>query len=222
MKGTFKTLVALGFASLISFPSFSEPANLGLLKSEIQSYHDNGSYDKELGHTILKARDYIIKEAIINKRHGNPKKLAVVLDIDETSLSNYNKMVKRDFVANRKQIHKEIMTADSPAIRPMLTLYNDVMKYGVDVFFVTGRSLSELKATRSNLLRAGFKDWAGLYLRPDDYHQSSIIPFKAKARESITKRGYTIIASIGDQQSDLEGGFMQKGFKLPNPFYHLP
>nr|WP_232220795.1 HAD family acid phosphatase [Legionella tunisiensis] len=88
--------------------------------------------------------------------------------------------------------------------------------------FVTGRPLSELKATRANLLRAGFNHWAGLYLRPDTYRQPSITPFKTQARKSIANQGYTVIASIGDQDSDLKGGFMQKGFKLPNPFYHLP
>jgi len=28
-----------------------------------------------------------------------------------------------------------------------------------------------------------------------------------------------IIANIGDQESDLAGGFAEKTFKLPNPFY---
>lgn len=226
MNGTFKTitqiLIAISCIVLLSSPSFSEPANLSLLKKEIQTYHDSGLYEKELEQVIAQAKAYIIKQAMINERQTNKKKLAIVLDIDETSLTNYSKIIKRDFVGDRIQIHREILAANSPAISPMLSLYDAVMKQGVHVFFVTGRSMSELKATRANLLRAGFNHWAGLYLRPDGYKPSSIIPFKTQARKSITKQGYTIIASIGDQQSDLVGGYMQKGFKLPNPFYHLP
>ncbi|WED42179.1 HAD family acid phosphatase [Legionella cardiaca] len=226
MKGTIKaiikTLLAGSCLLIFTFPSFSEPNNLSLLKTEIKSYHDSGLYEKELAKVIAEAHDYIIKQATINKRQVHPKKLAIVLDIDETSISNYDKMIKRDFVGDTNLIHQEILAANSPAILPMLALYNDARKNGVRVFFVTGRRMSELNATRTNLLRAGFKNWCGLYLRPDSYNQSSIKPFKTKARESITKQGYTIVASIGDQYSDIEGGYMQKGFKLPNPFYHLP
>lgn len=226
MKGFFKviirTLVVISYTALFLSPTFAEPANLSLLKKDIQTYHDSGLYEKELTQVIAQARGYIIKEAIANNNSNNPKKLAVVLDIDETSLSNYDKMVKRDFVADRAQLHKEILAADAPVITPMLSLYQDALKHGVKVFFVTGRPLSELKATRTNLLRAGFNHWAGLYLRPDNYRQPSIMPFKIQARKSIASQGYTVIASIGDQDSDLKGGFMQKGFKLPNPFYHLP
>ena len=35
----------------------------------------------------------------------------------------------------------------------------------------------------------------------------------------ITADGYTIIANLGDQESDLAGGYAEKTFKLPNPFY---
>lgn len=226
MKGTIKAITNLlltGSCLLaLSAPIFAEPTNLSLLKSEIKTYHDSGQYEKELAKVISQAHGYIIQQAKINEQHGNPKKLAIVLDIDETSISNYNKMIKREFVADMQQIHKEILAANSPVIRPMLSLYNDAIKNGVQVFFVTGRRMSELNATRQNLLAAGFKNWSGLYLRPDSYNKPSIAPFKARSRESITKQGYTIVASIGDQYSDIEGGYMQKGFKLPNPFYHLP
>ena len=34
--------------------------------------------------------------------------------------------------------------------------------------------------------------------------------------------GYHIVADFGDQFSDLEGGFTDQTFKLPNPMYFLP
>ncbi|RMX03849.1 acid phosphatase [Legionella jordanis] len=222
MRSITRTLVAITWLACFAFPSYSEPGNLSVLKSEIKQYHDSGSYQKELERVLYQAQDYILKQAEINQKQKNPKKLAIVLDIDETSISNYNSIIHRDFGADLNQIHKDILEANAPVIAPTLALYKAAMEHNVAIFFVTGRHLSELKATRLNLLRAGFKNWAGLYLRPDTYRDSSIVPFKTKARESITKQGYTIVASIGDQQSDLKGGYMQKGFKLPNPFYHLP
>jgi hypothetical protein len=34
--------------------------------------------------------------------------------------------------------------------------------------------------------------------------------------------GYTILLSMGDQRSDLEGGYAERTFKLPNPYYWIP
>ena len=114
------------------------------------------------------------------------------------------------------------MAANAPAIKPTLALYQDAIRHGVKVFFVTGRHQAERKATQKNLINAGYKHWAGLYLRPNHYRHHSIIPFKAQTRKLITEQGYTIVATIGDQYSDLKGGYAEKGFKLPNPFYYLP
>jgi len=42
---------------------------------------------------------------------------------------------------------------------------------------------------------------------------------KTARRAALTAEGFTLIASIGDQESDLAGGFVERTFKLPNPFY---
>lgn len=217
-----RIILSLSLSFFFSGLSFCEPNNLAQLRREIIEYYDSGLYAKELNKQIDSAHRYIIHQALINKKNNSPKKLAIVLDIDETSLSNYQHMVKRDFVGQSAQIHKEILQADAQVIKPMLSLFNDSQKHGIKVFFITGRNESERDATRLNLSRAGYKNWAGLYLRPLNYQYHSIIPFKSKARELIASKGYTIIASIGDQYSDLKGGYTQKGFKLPNPFYYLP
>lgn len=199
--------------------SYAEPANLSLVKQEVKNYHDSGLYAQELAHEIAEAQQFIIDKA---KHNTTKARLALVLDIDETSLSNYTKMAEHDFVTTREQLHEEILAANSPAIKPMLNLYNDAIKHGVKVFFITGRNESERAATQQNLNNAGFDNWAGLYLRPDNYKKPSIVPFKSQTRALIAQQGYTIIASIGDQDSDITGGYAEKGFKLPNPFYHLP
>lgn len=219
----FLTLfLSLSFFILPHSPALAEPPNLSIVKNEIKTYHDSGIYNQELTQAIARAHRYIMAQVKANDHQAIKRKLAIVLDIDETSLSNYDDIIKHDFTANRQTIHQQILKAQAPAIKPMLALYKDAIEHGVKVFFVTGRNQSELKATEANLLKAGYKHWTGLYVRPDNYQQQSIVPFKAHARELISKKGYTIIATIGDQYSDLMGGFAKREFKLPNPFYFLP
>lgn len=215
-------VIVLNSFLLIPTTSFAIPANLGLLRQEVKVYHDSQRYAHDLEKRIKQARVYINQQIAENKHSKTPHKLALVLDIDETSITNYDKLAKRDFIGTREQIHHEIIRANSPAIAPMLALYKEALNHGVNIFFVTGRTESQRNATRLNLRRAGYSNWSGIYLRPDVYNLNSIVPFKSQARASIAKKGYTIIASIGDQYSDIKGGYAQKGFKLPNPFYYLP
>lgn len=46
--------------------------------------------------------------------------------------------------------------------------------------------------------------------------------FKSQARQAIEADGHTIIANVGDQLSDLTGGYAERCFKVPNPFYFIP
>jgi hypothetical protein len=59
-------------------------------------------------------------------------------------------------------------------------------------------------------------------MKPDDYHENSVIPFKSGARKEIEEKGHTIIVNVGDQYSDLAGGYSERVFKLPDPFYYIP
>jgi len=48
------------------------------------------------------------------------------------------------------------------------------------------------------------------------------IQYKSGTRAYIESRGYDVVADIGDQFSDLLGGFADRTFKMPNPNYYLP
>ena len=39
------------------------------------------------------------------------------------------------------------------------------------------------------------------------------------ARATVERHGYTILANVGDQRSDLAGGHSLRRYKLPNPVY---
>ena len=203
-------------------PLFAEPQNLDKLKIELRSYHDTGAYDKELAQVVKQAETYINTTVDANEKSKKPAQLALVLDIDETTLSNYDGIIERKFCEDQKLINRAIHKADAPAIKPMLALYKDARKHNVAIFFVTGRRPNFQRSTERNLKKAGYTSWHGLYFRPKQDKNQSVIPYKTQVRASITRQGYTIIASIGDQTSDLTGGYADKTFKLPNPYYYLP
>ncbi|MEO7598039.1 MAG: HAD family acid phosphatase, partial [Opitutus sp.] len=89
---------------------------------------------------------------------------------------------------------------------------------GVDIVFITGRPEKHRNATEENLRNIGCFDYAALICLPDGL-KSTAASFKTSARGILAAGGVTIIANIGDQLSDLNGGFAERTFKLPNPFY---
>lgn len=207
----------------------TQPLNLGELKLQVRYYVCSGAYDAELARIIADA------QAFIEKRAGEVVRPAVVLDIDETSLSNFAEILANDFGYIPKgpcSVMPEgpcgwdtwVLEARAEVIAPMLALFNAARSKNVAVFFITGRHEEDgkRKATIANLEKAGYSDWAGLVLRPPEASKLSIVQYKSGERAKIAAAGYTIIANIGDQQSDLDGGFAERAYKLPNPFYYLP
>jgi hypothetical protein len=110
---------------------------------------------------------------------------------------------------------------DQP-ILPTLQLYRRARKLAVAVFFVTGRPEFLRAATERNLRAAGYDDWTGLMMLPKGFKLKSAADFKAPARRQIAGQGYSIILNMGDQDSDLAGGYAERIFKLPDPFYYIP
>ena len=103
---------------------------------------------------------------------------------------------------------------------------------GYTIFYLTGRPESQRAATVQNLANVGYAapDTAHLYLQ-DQVNQpwlSSCAPsctrtqYKSLTRQHIESLGYDIVANFGDQFSDLNGGFADETFKIPNPMYFLP
>ena len=98
------------------------------------------------------------------------------------------------------------LAAHAGPIEPTRTFFNAIRARNVSVFFITGRRDSQRDATLLNLDHAGFQGWTKLVTRPDNDTNHSIVPFKSGERAKIQAAGYTIIATIGDQQSDIDGG----------------
>ncbi len=203
----------------LSFAASNE--NLSTVKKQLMVYHDSGQYYQNMATVVKEARDYLQFRLTQNQRAKNPQKLAMVFDIDETSLSNYPDMVKLDFGGTLKEINELEAQGHDQAIPSTLSLYQFARANGVAVFFITGRKEYERAVTAENLKRVGYRNWAGLYLKPNDYNGKSAAAYKAAVRKQIEAQGYDIAVNVGDQLSDLDGGYADMGFKLPNPYYYI-
>lgn len=197
--------------------SVIEPENLGLLQDSIKAYVISGSYYRDITSVIDSAKGYIESRQHVNKP-------AIVLDIDETSLSNYEFEVKYGFGCNATIWRDWIFLSKDSAISQTLSLTKWADAQGIAVFFVTGRPLYVYDTlndpTVLNLKAVNYPSWKGIYFKPP---MDTTVVFKTRSRKSIElDRGYTIIANIGDQYSDLLGGYYQRAFKLPDPLYYVP
>lgn len=204
----------------------TQPINLGQLKQQLYFYACSGAYDSEVAKVAADAQAYV------EKRAGEVSKPALVLDIDETSLSNLPQELANDFgyildtPCNRLPkgpcgFDNWVADARAKAIEGTLSLFNAAKSRRVAVFFITSRHQKEESATVKNLKAAGYDGWAGLVLRSDKADNMTVAGYKSSERGKIAAQGYTIIVNVGDQQSDLDGGYAERAYKLPNPFYHL-
>jgi hypothetical protein len=154
------------------------------------------------------------------KDHSSRRKPAIVFDVDETALSNYSAIDADNFTFGPNS-QAEAVDEIGKALEPTLALYELAQKRGIATFFITGRRENTRLHTDSNLRREGFTDYTELVLKPDA-STTTTVDYKAGARKAIEDKGYRILASVGDQYSDLAGGHEAVAFKLPNPFYFLP
>lgn len=199
-----------------------EPENLHTAKQAAIFYHDSGEYDVDREEVAREAITFLSSEIARNNALSEQEKLAVVFDIDETSLSNYAILLSLDFAFVGSLLVPQLEKAEDPAIDPILKLYRFASDNDIAIFFITGRKETLRTATEKNLKDAGFTQWDKLFMKPDNYEKESVIPYKSSSRKSIEEEGYTIIVNIGDQWSDLAGGYSKRVFKLPNPFYYVP
>jgi predicted secreted acid phosphatase len=156
---------------------------------------DYATWQKDCQAVMDQALPYL-QQRIANARPG--EKQAIVFDIDNTALAS-------DFGFNYPV----------PANPPVLKAAQYAQEHGVSLFFVTARPDIINAATQYNLTSVGY-DVAGLYARNLIDLFKNVADYKTAQRAAIEAKGYTIIANIGNNTSDLSGGHAEKTFKLPD------
>jgi acid phosphatase len=206
-------------------PSPSTVPRLYEVQRQVDEYITSGRYDQDFAKVVDRAR------AWLEQRSTTATKPAIVLDIDETSLSNWpayrlngwGRVVSGgcDLEQGPCGLRAWQALGKSKALAPTQALARRARELGVAVFFISGRPPNLREATERNLREQGY-EWTGVILLPEGAKFKTAVDFKAPERRKIAERGYTIILSMGDQESDLAGGFAERTFKLPNPVYYLP
>ncbi|MFF7488864.1 HAD family acid phosphatase [Streptomyces luteogriseus] len=156
---------------------------------------DYGTWQKDCQAVMNQAMPDL-KQRIAATKPG--EKQAIVFDIDNTTLET-------DFGFSYPQ----------PANKPVLEAARYAQERGVALFFVTARPDIIASFTQYNLKQAGYQV-SGLYVRNFIDLFKNVAEYKTAQRVDIERKGYTIIANIGNSATDLSGGHAEKTYKLPD------
>jgi len=215
---------------------YGDPLDTGIIGAD-------SNYVREVRSAIRDAERWLSHSG---RRPSEPTRpQAIVLDIDDTTLTTWNLVVasnwngdsplRADYVDNQKFV----------AVPGMVDFVNAAQQRGYTIFYISNRRISSTKASLGNLtsdgigVDAGFpapgtlpNGEAGLFMRPKLKDYPSYLKqacandpdltctpthLKTAYRARIESFGYDIVANLGDQQSDLDGGYADRTFKLPNP-----
>ncbi|WP_285117245.1 HAD family acid phosphatase [Leifsonia sp. fls2-241-R2A-40a] len=169
-------------------------------------------------------------------RHG--QKPAIVFDTDDTTLWTYDmEVADMHFTFNPAEQDVWVQGQRFPATPGMVDFVNQAAAMGYTVFGLTGRNDNQKAATLGNLSKVGFTafsadrfytKWTGTGASQQPPYVTcaaascTTVEYKALTRKHIQDLGYTITLNVGDQWSDLQGGYAEQALKLPNPTYYLP
>ena len=223
LDGMYKRVLCavLAFGLTLAFSSVpagaQEPQNLSTHKQELRTYVDSGEYAQKVAEVALQANKYLAKRLAKGAKPG--KKLAIVFDIDETTLTNLPHILANDYGYVPEIWDTWVAEGRAHAIIPVQTIYDTAVRSKIDVFFITGRRESDRPGTEKNLRDVGYETWTKIFYKPTTDVQLTTTGFKTDVRRKLTQEGYVIVANIGDQYSDLNGGYAERTYKLPNPFY---
>ena len=140
-------------------------------------------------------------------RQPHSKPLAIVSDIDETLLDNSPYAVT---MAKKGQSYDQVTWLDwtsRAAAKPMFgsqAFYNEAAKKGIEIFYITNRSIKDKPGTIENLKKLGFPyaDQAHVIVR-------EIVSSKEQRRQKVAET-HEIVLLLGDNLSDFSAVFDKK------------
>lgn len=143
----------------------------------------------DVAHAMAGSQRYVDERAVDSDR------LAVNLDIDNTSLATYY---------DRGQ-----------AVRAVLRFARNAEEDGVAVLFNTGRVVGDgrIARARRQLVAAGYPVTRMCGRSSVD---EPLADSKQRCRQRFVDEGYTIIANVGNRSTDFTGGDYERAFRLPS------
>ncbi|HEX4399894.1 MAG TPA: HAD family acid phosphatase [Galbitalea sp.] len=218
--------------------------NSDIVKKTIATYYgDPGTgiankqsspYISEMNRDVAKMTAALPAEYAKAQRSG--KTPAIVLDTDDTMLWTYDYEVgQMHFNFDPTLNNADILAEVFPATPAMVTFENYARSLGFAVIGITGRSAAQQTTSIENLANVGYTGFttSNYYVKWAAGAQPSYITcattscttveYKAETRKHLEQDlGFDVALNVGDQWSDLQGGFADNIQKLPNPTYYLP
>jgi predicted secreted acid phosphatase len=218
--------------------------NIDIVKKTIATYYaDPGTgiankiaspYISEMERIVAALKKRLPHYLAQARRSG--KTPAIIVDTDDTMLFTYDMEVgDMHFVFDPAEQDVWVQDERFPATPGMVDLVGTARALGFAVIGITGRSDAQKAASIRNVRSVGYTGFtaANYYTKWPTGAQPSYITcvttscttveFKAGTRRHLEKDlGYDIALNIGDQWSDLQGGYADHVQKLPNPTYYLP
>jgi hypothetical protein len=212
--------------------------NLGLVELRIEAYYGDpdktgvpspeSNYAHQTDGITARTERFLAGRT----RHPGHLRPALILDVDDTSLITYGYEISQGFGFTPASNAAYLQTHTLPAVFGMTGLANWAASHGITVFWITGRPESQRSLTSANLAAVGYAPAADadhLFLRPASPPayltcgtSCTTIQYKSLTRQHIASEGFRILADVGDQFSDLKGGFTGLAVKMPNPMYFIP
>lgn len=198
--------------------------------ADIVSFRNTGGYTADIRGTVALGRRYLNRW--LNRRcqrNATPAQVKrcramAVFDMDDTleSWYQYYSSPTVNWVADQTAEEVVMEACGNPAIPSTIALLQHALSRGVAVSVITGRRDTQRSFTATCLNKLGAGGYRNLIVRGPANYETTAAAFKAQARRKLERNGWRIAISVGDQVSDMSGGYVDAGFLLPNPMYFIP
>lgn len=210
---------------LLAFSSLHLDGQVEKLPNDVRWVRESDEYAHLCRQTFRLAQD-VVREQIKN---ASGKKMAVVMDLDETVMDNSLYQVERHRQGlgfTQESWSKWVNRQEAGLIPGAKSFIDFLRKQPVRLIFLSNRMHENLAPTKSNLKKLGVLRTDDLFLLRVDKQDTKII-----RRAEITggkgrmkKTGpFVVVAYFGDSSGDFPSSakeaFGKTHFMLPNPMY---
>ena len=209
-------------------PIANETYNVGsYMAPQVEAYYTSDAVSRDRADVALAAwrfvRDWTRDRCGSAQAEVRACKAMVVFDVDETLLNSYSYSYAQDpqFSFNPTTWTEYVDSCGYSGIAQTRNLFNRVKALGVHIALVSSGDRDTKAAMVSCLEARGIKGWDRYIMRGDEAPDLSSGEYKAIARKDLERRGFTIVASVGDQVSDMSYGHLRRGFLMPNTMYFI-
>ena len=188
----------------------SQPPNVGDAKLAAVACQKFGSFERDLAAVAAQVSAWLAERA------SQVSRPALVFDIDDTVLSNWEVIRADDFGRVFDGPCRSLpkgpcgwiawdLRAKTPAIPQTLAVFKQARSLGIAVFFISGRDESQRAATIRNLRAAGFAGYRGLYLETKGSYYLGVHNLAKKVTESrVRQEPYERLCVAGWAQGSMQ------------------